>query len=57
MIVTAKQAADANAAAWAAYYSQYYGGQQNQNMQNAGPPSSQPQPNATQAPSGPQGGK
>lgn len=57
MIVAAKQVADANAAAWAAYYSQYYGGQQNQSMQNSAPPTSQPQPNATQAPSGPQAGK
>ncbi|XP_069937503.1 far upstream element-binding protein 2-like isoform X1 [Cherax quadricarinatus] len=55
-VIAAKQAADANAAAWAAYYSQYYGGQQNQNTPNSGPPTSQPQPNASQPPSGPQAG-
>lgn len=56
-LIAAKQAADANAAAWAAYYSHYYSGQQNQNTQNSGPPTSQPQPNASQPPSGPQAGR
>ncbi|ROT81406.1 hypothetical protein C7M84_025430, partial [Penaeus vannamei] len=51
-----KQAADANAAAWAAYYSQYYGGQQNQSNQSSAPTNNQPQPNASQPTSGPAAG-
>lgn len=41
-----KQAADANAAAWAAYYSQYYQGQGGgpQGGQQQGPPGGQPPP-------------
>lgn len=57
MTSTAKQAADANAAAWAAYYSQYYGGQQNQSNQSSAPTNNQPQPNASQPTSGPAAGK
>ncbi|CAL4094354.1 unnamed protein product, partial [Meganyctiphanes norvegica] len=48
-----KQAADANAAAWAAYYSQYYGNNQNQNSQNSAPPGGQQPPNSNPPSSGP----
>ncbi|KAK7073768.1 Far upstream element-binding protein 3, partial [Halocaridina rubra] len=48
-----KQVADANHAAWAAYYSQFYTGQ---SQQGNAPPNAHAQPNANQPPSGPGAG-